>query len=620
MIPKAIDYQTTIEIANTMSTTMSSVSGNLSNNDIIIDDRRDEQQQKHIKIDNNSMFKDHREIIEDNIHQFSSINSLHPFFEKQHSHIEQKIKWKQMNTVRKLVPHIEHDLQQIISESTFLNNKERRRRISQYPLFHRSEVITGQLLGTGGFSNVYEVIGYQLDNRISQSLSTSQRLLREKAVDDAIDPRTGRGRYAIKQLQGRKLLDQGIQSFHYAATDLAVEVEYMSLLNHPNILAIRGLPINCIKAFMDGHYDSYFMICDRLHETLDDRINSWKKVTSENICPNNLTKIEYSLQLAKALKYLHQHRIVFRDIKPQNIAFSIDNIDRLILFDFGLVRELPPSDGNNVNDVYVMSGVGTKRYMAPEVINDSRYNLKVDVYSWSMILWEILTNTKPYMYHSVEEHRITVCQGGLRPIINTLEWPKSIQYLLEGSWTECINKRFDISEVCDILERIINNSPKHHQQQQHRNIIYVDQMIRVDKNQLMEINRPILQCLNGRSHENQYQSYPQTAYERVFGIPQMTESTSDSSSFNFELMKNTLPLQVSKEIDFSITTNCGGNINYDDDEIQETYYNNDNINYNVEDAIGDLVCETDDGIEVFIADENQQHHCHNHCHSNAIAV
>ena len=87
------------------------------------------------------------------------------------------------------------------------------------------------------------------------------------------------------------------------------------------------------------------------------------------------------------------------------------------------------------------------------------------------------------------------------------------------------------------------------------------------------------------------------ACERVFGIPQMMQSSS-SSSFHFELMKNTLPYQVLQEIDFSVTTHCDGvNINYNDNEIQQTYHNIRLDNHNIEAAMSDLVCETDDGID-----------------------
>ena len=108
-----------------------------------------------------------------------------------------------------------------------------------------------------------------------------------------------------------------------------------------------------------------------------------------------------------------------------------------------------------------MSGVGTRRYMAPETINDSRYNRKADVYSWAIIYWEILTETRPYAKHSIEEHRIAVCQGGERPPINKTEWPPAIQHLLKQSWHDQQHDRFTMSEVCSVLRVILG---QYHQQ------------------------------------------------------------------------------------------------------------------------------------------------------------
>lgn len=421
------------------------------------------------------------------------------------------IAMRKMNIIRNLVPYLERDVQQIQAESTLLRQHRKQIRNDQYPLFHRSEIITGKLLGRGGFSDVYEIAEYQLNDTIHRSLSKSQQLLREKA---AYDVRMGQQRYAMKQLQSN-LLDKSIREFQFAATDFIIEVMYMSLLNHPNILSIRGLPLHGIRSFLDGHYNSFFMICDRLHETLDDRIhNQWNKKQS---CPTNLQKIEYSLQLANALQYLHEKRIVYRDLKPQNIAFAAADDDRIVLFDFGLVRELPKN--GTMNHIYEMSGVGTRRYMAPEVVNDSKYNCKADVYSWSMILWEMLTHHRPYEYHTVEQHRITVCQGGERPSINHIDWPKSVQYLLKGCWTECIASRFHMKEVCGILQRLCDNES-------------------VQCNTIDDSKNTSRQSVGTETDMNHTSfhstttdplafSNPLTDYETLFGIPCLTESTSN---------------------------------------------------------------------------------------------
>jgi serine/threonine protein kinase len=384
------------------------------------------------------------------------------------------LQWWQRCTIRQAVSFLEQDIQHVISESPFLQRHQNKE--EPCALFHRSEVITGDLLGQGGFSDVYEIIGFELDDRVSSQLSIQQQLLRLQTMSDAIDPLTGRGRFVIKHLQEKLIHNQKKsqtkckREFELAASDLVVEVAYLSAIDHPNILSIRGLPYRGIRAFNDGNYDSYFFICDRLHDTLDKRIHGqWNEVA-----PTIQQKANYALQLSEALQYLHKHNIIFRDLKPQNIGFSVDNHDKVLLFDFGLCRELPADmDVTDPNMMYEMSGVGTRRYMAPEIVNESRYNLKADVYSWSMVFWEMLTCVKPYAMYSFEQHRTVVCLGGERPELKREDWPRSIQNILLQSWNESVQHRLSISQVAEKLSRVLGKLDESKLEQQLENALTV---------------------------------------------------------------------------------------------------------------------------------------------------
>jgi serine/threonine protein kinase len=98
-----------------------------------------------------------------------------------------------------------------------------------------------------------------------------------------------------------------------------------------------------------------------------------------------------------------------------------------------------------------MSGVGTRRYMAPEIVNNGRYNLKADVFSWSIVFWEILSLSKPYASYSTDDHRREVCRGGERPVLK-LQWPSWIHNLLRLSWEDNVDCRFSMQEVYDYLQ------------------------------------------------------------------------------------------------------------------------------------------------------------------------
>jgi hypothetical protein len=174
--------------------------------------------------------------------------------------------------VRRTASFVQADLEEITSKSPFL----------QRPLpchsnvlayFDHNEIKTGKLLGRGGFSVVYEIVAFELDEDLSNRLvPESYQAIREQFASTAIDPSTGRGRYVIKHLQDYLLNRQ--TEFSLAASDLALEATYLSRMEHPHIVPLRGLPATGLDAQENGQHDGYSLILDRLHEALDQRISS----------------------------------------------------------------------------------------------------------------------------------------------------------------------------------------------------------------------------------------------------------------------------------------------------------------------------------------------------------
>ncbi|KAL7561818.1 hypothetical protein ACA910_013352 [Epithemia clementina (nom. ined.)] len=378
--------------------------------------------------------------------------------------------WWRQSIVKRTLAFVEDDIQHVLGQSPFLLQS---RPGSHIALFHRSEIRIGARLGKGGFSHVFEIVAFDLNPQYSQLLTGPQQQLREYYREQT---RSGRGRYALKHLQQRLLEEP--KSFQCAASDLAVEAAYMSALDHPNILSVRGLPIHGLESFSEGRHDSYFLVLDRLESTLDRKISQWRHGLDMPL----LGKAGHALQLAGALDYLHQRGIMFRDLKPQNIGFTADG--RLKLLDFGLCRELPVAR-SHPDDVFEMSGVGTRRYMAVEIVNTSYYNDKADVYSWAMVFWEMLSLERPYTTFSVEDHTSCVCQGGERPRLYK-QWPLPIQNLLQHSWATSIPDRLSMKEVecllrtyiecCRVLDDDVPESPTA-AEEQHHNYDLVEAMV-----------------------------------------------------------------------------------------------------------------------------------------------
>lgn len=122
--------------------------------------------------------------------------------------------------------------------------------------------------------------------------------------------------------------------------------------------------------------------------------------------------------------------------------------DTVQLFDFGLARELPKASSRGEDETFLMSAVGTRRFMAPEIVNSNTYNAKADCYSWAMTVIEMLTLQKPYPHYSSDQHAKFVCKQGERPVLARHGIPPVLQQLLEQSWCQDVRQRFTMRDIC----------------------------------------------------------------------------------------------------------------------------------------------------------------------------
>ena len=237
--------------------------------------------------------------------------------------------------------------------------------------FDLNEIVIGRILGSGGFSNVFEISALASNEKNERSYSPIESSLRQALVRDCQTKSSQKTTpFAIKHLR-RRLIDKP-NRFANAAIDLILEAAFLSSLDHPNILKIYGIPAEGPESYYHGRHDSYFLIVDRLTETLQDRILSWRKEhkklkaawigSSERRARRTrklmVERLKVAASIAAALRYLHSRGLVYRDLKPNNIGFGLDG--KVKLFDFGLCRELPAGADASLDTVYDMSGeVGT---------------------------------------------------------------------------------------------------------------------------------------------------------------------------------------------------------------------------------------------------------------------
>jgi serine/threonine protein kinase len=141
------------------------------------------------------------------------------------------------------------------------------------------------------------------------------------------------------------------------------------------------------------------------------------------------------------------------------VGFTLDGTVKLI--DFGLARTV--ENATISNDVYEMSGeTGSLRYMAPEVADCQPYNQKADVYSFGIILWELVANKKPYDGMNRDEFYSRVVHGGERPPINNKKWPEDLIELMKSCWDTEIVKRPDFSDIVDVLDGMLSGEKDGH--------------------------------------------------------------------------------------------------------------------------------------------------------------
>ncbi|XP_013787510.2 mitogen-activated protein kinase kinase kinase 13-like isoform X3 [Limulus polyphemus] len=150
------------------------------------------------------------------------------------------------------------------------------------------------------------------------------------------------------------------------------DIKHLRRLNHPNIVAFKGVctqaPCYCIIM----EFCSYGQLYDVLQ-------------AGHDIPPTKV--VDWTKQIAAGMNYLHSHKIIHRDLKSPNVLIASNEI--LKISDFGTSRQW--------NDISArMSFAGTVAWMAPEVIRNEPCSEKVDIWSFGVVMWELLTCETPY--------------------------------------------------------------------------------------------------------------------------------------------------------------------------------------------------------------------------------
>ncbi|KAL3511094.1 hypothetical protein ACH5RR_030495 [Cinchona calisaya] len=228
--------------------------------------------------------------------------------------------------------------------------------------------------------------------------------------------------------------------------DFRHEVNLLVKLRHPNIVQFLGAvtekkPLMLITEYLRG---------GDLHQHL-----------KEKGALSPATALKFALDIARGMAYLHSEPnvVIHRDLKPRNVLLVNTNADHLKVGDFGLSKLIRVQ---NSHDVYKLTGeTGSYRYMAPEVFKHRKYDKKVDVFSFAMILYEMLEGDPPLSHYEPYDAAKYVAEGH-RPMFRAKGFIPELRELVEQCWAADMNHRPPFLEILKRLEKIKDNLPSDH--------------------------------------------------------------------------------------------------------------------------------------------------------------
>ena len=167
-------------------------------------------------------------------------------------------------------------------------------------------------------------------------------------------------------------------------------------------------------------------------------------------------RMKMAKDAALGMNWLHSSNPIFihRDLKLSNLL--VDNNYKVCVCDFGLTQ-MKPRDVNNLE----YDPHGSPLYMAPEVFVGD-YNEKCDIYSFGIVLWEILTQTQAFeqISDNLPAFISAVCDKGFRPDIPK-DCPVRLRKLIEDCWQKDASKRPPFSDIIVTLDNICIDAAIH---------------------------------------------------------------------------------------------------------------------------------------------------------------
>lgn len=224
----------------------------------------------------------------------------------------------------------------------------------------------------------------------------------------------------IKKIDIAKLSEQ-------EKKDTIKEAKILEVLNHPNIIRFKEVyktkkgQLCIVMDYADGG-------------DLQGKIKAQREkggYLSEQVI------LDWFTQICLAMKHCHDRKILHRDLKAQNIFLSGNGIVKL--GDFGIAKVLSSTVEKAVTIV------GTPYYLSPEIIQNSPYNFKSDIWSLGVLLYEMCALQPPFNGSNIHMLAMQIVRGQFPPL------PSVFSYELRGLITSLMkqdpNLRPNINQI-----------------------------------------------------------------------------------------------------------------------------------------------------------------------------
>ena len=244
-----------------------------------------------------------------------------------------------------------------------------------------------------------------------------------------------------------KFLARRFAADNRAKRQLMKEAQAAARLDHANICVVHGFEE------ADGYS---FIVMQYIEGESLSRLIEQEQLDSEKALP-------LAVQMVDAIAHAHEHNILHRDIKPQNIILTTGGVPKVL--DFGLAKVVQESQGVGAGESQMSQAgfiMGTVAYMSPEQLRAERLDFRSDIFSLGLVLYAMLSGKHPFLEGNDADTISAILNRNPKPLPYTLN---GLSHSMERVVKKCLEKdkerRYQsASELLMDLQSLQTNPPR----------------------------------------------------------------------------------------------------------------------------------------------------------------